>query len=217
MVDAVLFDLDGTLVDTAPDLAHALNQLRQMHGLIEMPFDLIRPYASHGTQGLLQIGFSIAPGHPAFAELRSEYLNLFQNNGNPYSQLFPGMMELLDELETRGIPWGIVTNKPGYLTAPLLESLGLDERAASVVSGDSCLHTKPHPEPLLTACREIGVLPSTCVYIGDAERDIIAAHACGMPALVAEYGYIGPNDEPLSWLADGFIQTPTALLEYLAY
>jgi Predicted phosphatases len=110
MVNAVLFDLDGTLVDTAPDLAHALNQQRQMHGLPEMPFELIRPYASHGTVGLLQVGFSISPEHPAFAELRSEYLSIFEENANPYSQLFPGMMELLDELEIRGIPWGVVTN-----------------------------------------------------------------------------------------------------------
>ena len=217
MVDAVLFDLDGTLVDTAPDLAYALNQQRLMHGLIEMPFELIRPYASHGTQGLLQIGFSIGPDHPAFADLRSEYLDLFQNNGNPYSQLFPGMMELLAELESRGIPWGIVTNKPAYLTRPLIAGLGLDDRAACIISGDSCVNPKPHPEPLLTACREIGVLPSTCVYIGDAERDIEAAHACGMPAIIAEYGYIGPHDQPLHWHADGFIKTPTALLDFLAY
>ncbi|ARU31217.1 phosphoglycolate phosphatase [Sulfuriferula sp. AH1] len=217
MVDAVLFDLDGTLVDTAPDLAHALNQQRQMHGLPEMPFELIRPYASHGTAGLLQAGFSISPDHPAFADLRTEYLNLFEENANPYSQLFPGMMELLDELETRGIPWGVVTNKPARLTTPLLDALGLLDRAASVVSGDSCVNSKPHPEPILTACREIGVLPSTCVYIGDAERDIEAAHACGMPAIIAEYGYIGPQDDPLSWHADAFIQTPTALLDFLGY
>lgn len=217
MVDAVLFDLDGTLVDTAPDLAHALNQQRQMHGLPEMPFELIRPYASHGTVGLLQVGFSITPDHPAFADLRSEYLSLFEENANPYSQLFPGMMELLDELETRGIPWGIVTNKPARLTTPLLDALGLIDRAASIISGDSCANAKPHPEPILTACREIGVLPSTCVYIGDAERDIEAAHACGMPAIIAEYGYIGPQDDPSSWHADGFIQHPTALLDFLGY
>ena len=217
MVDAVLFDLDGTLVDTAPDLAHALNQQRLMHGLPEMPFELIRPYASHGTVGLLQVGFSISTDHPAFADLRSEYLGIFEENANPYSQLFPGMMELLDELETRGIPWGIVTNKPAHLTTPLLDALGLLDRAASVISGDSCAYAKPHPEPILTACREIGVLPSTCVYIGDAERDIEAAHACGMPAIIAEYGYIGPQDDPASWHADGFIQAPTALLEFLGY
>ncbi|MHB1245370.1 MAG: phosphoglycolate phosphatase [Sulfuriferula sp.] len=217
MVNAVLFDLDGTLVDTAPDLGYALNQQRQMHGLPEMPLELIRPYASHGTVGLLQIGFAISPDHPAFQDLRAEYLELYEQNLNQFSALFPGMMELLDELEMRGLPWGIVTNKPARFTDPLLAQMGLDDRAASIISGDTCAHSKPHPEPLLAACREIGVLPATCVYIGDAERDIAAAHASGMPALVAEYGYIGPQDDPLEWGADGFIQSPTALLEYLGY
>lgn len=217
MVDAVLFDLDGTLVDTAPDLAHALNQQRQMHGLPEMPLELVRPYASHGTVGLLQIGFAISPDHPAFADLRAEYLALYEQNFTQFSTLFPGMMELLDELEMRGLPWGIVTNKPARFTGPLLEQMGLDERAATVISGDTCVHPKPHPEPLLAACREIGIAPTRCVYIGDAERDIEAAHACGMPALIAEYGYLGPQDNPLAWGADGFIQSPTALLDYLGY
>ncbi len=217
MVNAVLFDLDGTLVDTAPDLGYALNQQRQMHGLPEMPLELIRPYASHGTVGLLQIGFAISPDHPAFQDLRTEYLELYEQNLNLFSTLFPGMMELLDELEMRGLPWGIVTNKPARFTEPLLAQMGLDDRAATVISGDTCAHPKPHPEPMLAACREIGVLPATCVYIGDAERDVEAAHASGMPALVAEYGYIGPQDNPLEWGADGFIQSPTALLEYLGY
>lgn len=217
MVNAVLFDLDGTLVDTAPDLGYALNQQRQMHGLPEMPLELIRPYASHGTVGLLQIGFAISPEHPAFQDLRAEYLELYGQNLNQFSTLFPGMMELLDELEMRGLPWGVVTNKPARFTSPLLEQLGLDDRAATVISGDTCAHSKPHPDPLLAACREIGVLPATCVYIGDAERDVEAAHACGMPVLIAEYGYLGPHDNPLEWGADGFIQSPTALLEYLGY
>jgi Predicted phosphatases len=127
------------------------------------------------------------------------------------------MMELLDEIEMRGIPWGIVTNKPARFTEPLLSQLGLDDRAATVISGDTCAHPKPHPEPMLAACRKIGVLPATCVYIGDAERDIEAAHACGMPALIAEYGYIGPQDDPLTWGADGYIAHPTALLDFLGY
>ena len=217
MVDAVLFDLDGTLVDTAPDLALALNQQRQMHGLPEMPFELIRPYASHGSAGLLQIGFSITPDHPAFDELRCEYLQIFEDNGNPHSTLFEGMVELLDELETRAIPWGIVTNKPARFTNPLLAQLGLNYRAASIISGDSCTHTKPHPEPILTACRQMRVLPSTSVYVGDAERDIAAAHACGMPAILAEYGYIGAHDQPQDWHADAYIKYPTALLDFLGY
>jgi len=151
MVNAVLFDLDGTLVDTAPDLGYALNQQRQMHGLPEMPLELIRPYASHGTVGLLQIGFAISPDHPAFQDLRAEYLELYEQNLNLFSTLFPGMMELLDELEMRGLPWGIVTNKPARFTEPLLAQMGLDDRAATIISGDTCAHPKPHPEPMLAA------------------------------------------------------------------
>lgn len=215
MFDAVLFDLDGTLADTAPDLAAVLNQQRGMHGLPEMPFDLLRPYASHGTVGLLQIGFSITPDHAAFDDLRNEYLTLFEQHGNQYSGLFPGMMELLDELETRGILWGIVTNKPAWLTTPLLEQLGLEHRAACVISGDTCARNKPHPDPLLAACEKLGLLPDNCLYVGDAERDITAAHACGMRALIAEYGYIGPHDDPHSWFADGSILYPTDILQYL--
>ena len=215
MADAILFDLDGTLVDTAPDLIGVLNQQRQLHGLPELPFELVRPYASHGTAGLLQAGFAISPGHAAFDDLRTEYLDLFQTHDNQYSQLFPGMMELLEELEQRGIPWGIVTNKPGYLTLPLLDKLGLDNRAACVISGDSCARAKPWPDPLLVACHQLDLAPQDCIYIGDAERDIQAAHACGMPALLAEYGYIGPTDDIDSWEADGSLLTPTDLLEFL--
>lgn len=215
MIEAILFDLDGTLVDTAPDLAWVLNQQRQMHGLIEMPFDLIRPWASHGTAGLLQAGFAIEPDHPAYDELREEYLRMFSEHDNQYSTLFPGMMELLDELERRGIPWGIVTNKPGWLTAPLLDRLGLDTRAACIISGDSCERSKPHPDPLMLACAQLDLPADSCVYIGDAERDIQAAHACGMPAILAEYGYIGPHDDPENWEAEGVIAIPTDLLLYL--
>ena len=215
MIEAVLFDLDGTLVDTAPDLAWTLNQQRQMHGLPELPFEILRPYASHGTTGLLQAGFSISPTHAAFNDLRQEYLDLFQNHNNQYSALFPGMMEVLEELEYRGLPWGIVTNKPSWLTDPLLDQLGLDLRAACVISGDTCARNKPYPDSLIAACEHLHLLPADCVYIGDAERDIQAAHACGMPAIIAEYGYIGPHDDPFSWFAEGVITHPTELIQFL--
>ena len=215
MPEAILFDLDGTLVDTAPDLVWTLNQLRQMHGLPELPFELLRPYASHGTAGLLQAGFTIDTDHPAYSGLREEYLDLFRQQDNRFSALFPGMMEVLEELERRGIPWGVVTNKPAEFTRSLLDRLALDLRAACMVSGDSCARQKPWPDPLLIACHQLGLAPQDCVYIGDAERDIEAARACDMPALIAEYGYIGPHDDIVSWDADGSLLTPTDLFAYL--
>jgi 2-phosphoglycolate phosphatase len=212
---AVLFDLDGTLADTAPDLGHALNLQRERHGLPPLPQEIIRPYASHGTVGLFDIGFGLTPQDARFAPMREEYLALYTANLCLHTTLFPGMAELLDELEGKGIAWGVVTNKPARFTNPLLELLGLTQRAASIVSGDTCPHPKPHPEPLLCAAREIGVAPQSCLYVGDAERDIEAARAAGMPALVAAYGYLGENDKPETWRALSIIDTPAEIMRYL--
>jgi phosphoglycolate phosphatase len=212
---AVLFDLDGTLADTAPDLGHALNLQRERHGLPPLPQEIIRPYASHGTVGLFDIGFGLTPQDARFAHMREEYLALYTANLCLHATLFPGMAELLDELEDKGIAWGVVTNKPARFTNPLLELLGLTQRAASIVSGDTCPHPKPHPEPLLCAAREIGVAPQSCLYVGDAERDIEAARAAGMPALVAAYGYLGENDKPETWRALSIIDSPAEIMRYL--
>jgi 2-phosphoglycolate phosphatase len=212
---AVLFDLDGTLADTAPDLGHALNLQRERHGLQPLPQEIIRPYASHGTVGLFDIGFGLTPQDARFAPMREEYLALYTANLCLHTTLFPGMAELLDELEGKGIAWGVVTNKPARFTNPLLELLGLTQRAASIVSGDTCPHPKPHPEPLLCAAREIGVAPQSCLYVGDAERDIEAARAAGMPALVAAYGYLGENDKPETWRALSIIGSPAEIMRYL--
>jgi phosphoglycolate phosphatase len=212
---AVLFDLDGTLADTAPDLGHALNLQRERHGLPPLPQDIIRPYASHGTVGLFDIGFGLTPQDERFAPMREEYLALYTANLCLHTTLFPGMAELLAALEARNIAWGVVTNKPARFTEPLLELLGLTQRAASIISGDTCAHPKPHPEPLLRAAREAGADPASCLYVGDAERDIEAAHAAGMPALIAAYGYLGANDRPETWRADGTIQHPSEILRYL--
>ncbi len=214
-MQAVLFDLDGTLADTAPDLGHALNLQRERHGLPPLPQDIIRPYASHGTVGLFDIGFGLTPQDARFAPMREEYLALYTANLCLHTTLFPGMAELLDELEGKGIAWGVVTNKPARFTNPLLEQLGLIGRAASVVSGDTCSHPKPHPEPLLCAAREIGVAPQSCLYVGDAERDIEAARAAGMFALIAGYGYLGAADRPETWGADGRIDDPLGILAFL--
>jgi phosphoglycolate phosphatase len=215
-MQAVLFDLDGTLADTAPDLGHALNLQRERHGLPPLPQEIIRPYASHGTVGLFDIGFGLTPQDERFAPMREEYLALYTANLCLHTTLFPGMAELLAALEARNIAWGVVTNKPARFTNPLLELLGLSKRAASIISGDTCTHPKPHPEPLLRAAREIGVAPQSCLYVGDAERDIEAARAAGMAALIADYGYLGVEDRPETWGADGRIATPLGILAFLA-
>jgi len=212
---AVLFDLDGTLADTAPDLGYALNLQRERHGLPPLPQETIRPYASHGTVGLFDIGFGLTPQDERFAPMREEYLALYTANLCLHTTLFPGMAELLAELEARNISWGVVTNKPARFTEPLMELLGLTRRAASIISGDTCAQPKPHPEPLLRAARESGADPVNCLYIGDAQRDIDAAHAANMFSLIAAYGYLGADDKPETWGADASIQHPSEILRYL--
>lgn len=214
-VRAVLFDLDGTLVDTAPDLIFTLNEMRRRRGLAGMGYGPLRAQASHGTQGLLSLGFGIGHNQPEFHDLRAEFLDIYTAHLTTRSNLFPEMAQVLDGLESRGIRWAVVTNKPAFLTEPLLEKLGLLARAASVVSGDTCAHPKPHPAPLLHACAEMGVEPGACLYVGDAARDVEAATAAGIPTLVALYGYLGEGDRPQEWGAVGFIRSPLGLMDWL--
>ena len=214
-LDAVLFDLDGTLVDTAPDLGNALNVMRRRRVLSDIPAQTYRPQASHGTQGLLRLGFDVEPQHPDFASLRQEFLDYYADNLTTNSPLFDGMDEVLAAFEACGIKWGVVTNKPAVYTHPLLDHLGLLDRAACVVSGDTCAQAKPHPAPVLHACAVAGVAAAQCLYVGDAQRDVQAANAAGMPALVALYGYLGADDQPASWGAQGSIRTPIELLRWL--
>lgn len=215
MVEAVFFDLDGTLADTAPDLGYALNLLREQRGLPQLAPETIRPYASHGARGLLEIGLGLTPAAPDFGAARLEFLAYYERHLCHHTHLFSGIAELLDGLEQRGIAWGVVTNKPARYTEPLMESFGLARRAACIVSGDTCANPKPHPEPLLHAARQAGRKPAKCLYVGDAERDIEAARAAGMPSLVASYGYIGESDRPHEWQADAIIDTPLGVLDYL--
>ena len=214
-IRAVLFDLDGTLADTALDLGFALNQQRRLHGLTALPQEMIRPLASHGARGLLKLGFDVTPESPNFSALRAEYLDLYAQHICDHTLLFSGIPELLQELEARGLRWGVVTNKPARFTLPLMQALKLDQRAACIVSGDTTANTKPHPEPLLTASAQVRVAPAACLYVGDAERDIEAALAAGMPALIANYGYIAAEDRPDTWGAHGRIDTPHDVLDYL--
>jgi len=212
---AILFDLDGTLADTAPDLGRALNLQRGRHGLPPLADDVIRPYASHGSRGLLGIGFDLKPEDAAFAAMRDEYLALYDEVFCERPALFEGMAEVLSAIERMDMPWGVVTNKPRRFTLPLMQALGLSGRTASIVSGDDCERPKPHPDTLLLASRQTGVEPSFCWYVGDAERDIIAGRAAGMHTLVATYGYLGEDDQPETWNAQGMIATPRELLSLL--
>ena len=214
-IRAVLFDLDGTLADTALDLGFALNQQRRLHGLAPLPQEMIRPQASHGARGLLKLGFDVTPESPHFSALRSEFLALYAQHICDHTVLFPGIPELLQALETRGIPWGVVTNKPARFTLPLLQALKLAQRAACIISGDTTANAKPHPEPLLTAAAQVRVAPAACLYVGDAERDVESAVAAGMQALIANYGYIAAEDHPETWGAHGTIDQPMDVLNYL--
>jgi len=213
----VLFDLDGTLLDTAPDLAAALNATLQLNGRDALPFEYIRPVVSHGGRALIELGFGIDPQNPGFEPLRKQLLDLYEANIATHTSLFPGMAEVLEELERRGIRWGVVTNKPGWLTEPLLDALGLSSRASCVVSGDTLEERKPHPAPLLHACTLAGSQPADTMYVGDAERDIEAGRNAGMRTLVALFGYLMEHDRPEDWGADALIKQPADILEHLGH
>jgi N-acetyl-D-muramate 6-phosphate phosphatase len=214
-MQAVLFDFDGTLVDTAPDLGYALNLQRERHGLPFLPEEAIRPYASHGSRGLLEIGFGLLPTDASFEDMRTEYLGLYTQVMTRQPVLFDGMAETLHAIEQRGLRWGIVTNKPRRFTMPMVTYMGLDIRAAAVISGDDAPQPKPSPQTLLLACERMKIDPQTVIYVGDAERDVQAGNAAGMKTLVALFGYLSANDKPKEWGAFDCIQQPKDLLAYL--
>lgn len=211
---AVLFDLDGTLLDTAPDMVGALNALRLEHGRPALPYEDVRILVSHGGGRLVKLGFPDADA-ATFEHLLRRFLDGYRANLSVHTRLFDGMAAVLDELTRRGMPLGIVTNKPAWLTDPLLEQLGLARRFACVVSGDTVSARKPDAMPMLHAAKVADVRPEQCLYVGDAERDVAAAHAAGMPALVATYGYLEPGENWRAWGGDGFIERPAQLLEWL--
>jgi phosphoglycolate phosphatase len=211
---AVLFDLDGTLLDTAPDLIRATNQVRIEQGRDPLPYELVRTQVSHGSSGLIRLGFPDLSGEPQ-EKLRLRLLDLYSEQLVVGTRLFDGCQAVLDTLAARGLAWGIVTNKPGFLTTPLLATLGLDRVAGCVVSGDTLPERKPHPAPLLLAASQLALPPQQCLYVGDAERDVQASRSAGMPVLVARYGYLGPDDDPESWRPDGHIDTPTQIIDWL--
>jgi phosphoglycolate phosphatase len=215
MIKAVLFDLDGTLADTAHDLGYALNRQRIARGLSALPIALIRTEASAGARGLLGLGFSIKPGDSGYDAMRAEFLDFYAEHLCRETSLFPGIAELLDQLDDRQLPWGIVTNKPARFTIPLMQELGLSQRAACIVSGGDTTHSKPHPEPLLTASSAMAISPDECIYLGDDIRDVQASLAAGMEPVIARYGYLGSASPPESWGARYLIDQPQELLGYL--
>ena len=213
---AVLFDFDGTLADTAADLGAALNRMRVDRGLPEMTIEALRRYASSGARGLLKIGFGLAPDDAQYEAMREEFLANYSAAICVHTRLFDGMAELLDTLESRGMPWGIVTNKSMRLTTPLVDRLGLARRARCVVGGDSTPHLKPHPASLLLAAGLLALEPRECCYLGDDLRDIQAAKAAGMFSVAVEYGYHGAdNGEPAEWQASAVIGTPLDLMAHI--
>ncbi|ASK26823.1 HAD family hydrolase [Neisseria chenwenguii] len=215
MTQAVLFDLDGTLADTALDLGGALNTLLRRRGLPEKSMDDIRPYASHGANGLLKIGAGITPDHPDHAAWRKEYLEEYGRCYADRTVLFDGVNGLIAELVRRGLKWGIITNKPAAFTDQLVPKLGFAAAPDVVVSGDTCGEAKPGVKPMFYACGQIGVAPERCIYLGDAERDMLAAKNAGMKAVLADWGYIAAEDDTESWLQDARIAAPTDLLDLL--
>lgn len=212
---AVLFDLDGTLADTAPDMARALNAIRAARDLPPLPVSAVRPHVSRGARGMIAIGFELTPEDVEFPELRDAFLNHYEHHVFIDTRLFDGMEALLQSLERGGTEWGVVTNKAKRFALPLLAAMKLDQRAGCIVCGDTTPHTKPHPEPLLHACRELNIAPTAALYVGDDERDIQAARAASMRVLAARYGYIGTGSPPEAWQADGIIDSAEEVLAYL--
>ena len=214
-IRTVLFDLDGTLLDTAPDMAAALNAILTEEGFPQLPFEHIRNHVSHGSNALVELGFGKEQTEEDFLRRRQRFLDVYNENLHLDTELFPGMASLLAYIERHQMTWGVVTNKPAFLTDPLMASLGLSERAACIVSGDTTDERKPHPKPMLHACELAGSRAEECVYVGDASRDIEAGRRAGMPTLIAMYGYIDEFQKPEEWGAEGMVNEPREIVDWL--
>lgn len=214
-VDAVLFDLDGTLADTAGDLAGALNLLRADRGLAPLPVETLRPHASSGARGLLGAGLGLAPQDDGYVEARDAFLVHYASCLADTTRLFDGVEEMLRAIEARGLAWGIVTNKAERYTGPVVLALGLAHRAGTIVSGDTTPHPKPHPAPLLHAAAALKLVPQRCAYVGDDRRDIDAGNGAGMPTLVANWGYLGNGEPASAWPACAWLDRPSDLSAFL--
>jgi phosphoglycolate phosphatase len=211
----VLFDLDGTLIDSAPDLAGAANDLRGEHGLEPLPLETLRPMVGAGARGMLGLAFDVAPGHSRFDELRTRFLERYESRMLVLTKVFDELGPVLARLDQAGLRWGIVTNKAMRFAGPITAGLQLDQRAAVVIGGDSTPFAKPHPEPLLEAARRVGVDPRHCAYVGDDLRDMVAGRAAGMTTAAAAWGYLGQGEPIENWGADIVLREPAALLNWL--
>lgn len=210
---AILFDLDGTLVDSAPDLAGAANDMRLARGLDALPLSKLRPLVGSGARGMVGRALDVAPGDPTFEVVRDEFLERYAARMTAQTALFEGIAPVLDALDRAGMPWAIVTNKATRFGEPLVHALGLGSRAATLVCGDTTAHSKPHPAPLLEAARRLGVSPAGCVYVGDDRRDVVAGRAAGMETVAVAWGYLGEEDPIEAWSADHVLQIPAELLK----
>jgi 2-phosphoglycolate phosphatase len=214
-IRAVLFDLDGTLIDSAPDLGVAADMMRTARGLPSLPLERYRPMAGAGARGMLGIAFGITPEHPDYAALREEFFVNYENCMTERTYVFQGIDELIAQLLCQGLAWGVVTNKSMRFTQPLTQRMSLFATASAVVAGDSTPHSKPHPAPLLEAARQLRLAPARCIYVGDDERDVAAGLAAGMGTVAATYGYLGSNADTQLWGADAHIHSPLELLPLL--
>ena len=215
-IELVLFDLDGTLIDSAPDLAGAGNDMREARGQGRLPYERFRPMVGSGARGMVGIAFGIGPESPEFAALRDEFLQRYEARMTRDTGVFPHMLPLHDGLDAKRVRWGIVTNKAMRFAEPLVRALDLHERAAVLIGGDSTPHAKPHPAPLLEAAARAGVAPARCAYVGDDLRDVQAGRAAGMRTVAVTWGYLG-NGEPVeAWGADHVVDSAAALLNALA-
>jgi 2-phosphoglycolate phosphatase len=215
MISSVFFDLDGTLADTAPDLAAALNQILQERNKPAISLETIRPSVSLGGNAMIKLAFAIEEDDPEFEDLKQRFLEIYHERLHQDTHVFPGINNVLNYLEEQNLIWGVVTNKPEWLTNPVMEQLNLAQRAACIVSGDTTEYSKPHPGPMLHACEMAHCDPETSLYIGDALRDIEAGRAAGMKTLTADYGYIANDENPEDWNADGSIASAEEIIDWI--
>jgi len=215
-IRAVLFDLDGTLIDSAPDLGAAADKMRTDRGMSSLPYELYRPHAGAGARGMLKVAFDITPEHSNFMAMREEFFANYEVAMTDRTYVFDGVDDLIGHLQLRQMPWGVVTNKMARFTDPLTAAMSLFASAHAIVSGDTTPHSKPHPEPLFEAARRLGLPPEVCLYVGDDERDIVAGRAAGMLTVAATYGYLGEKSNVSAWGADLSVDSPNKLLQLLA-
>lgn len=214
-IEAVLFDLDGTLIDSAPDLGAAVDRMRTRRGMPSLPLERYRPMAGAGARGMLGIAFGVAPEHPDFEALREEFFVSYESAMTERTRVFEGISELIVRLRQQGRAWGVVTNKSARFTLPLTRQMPLFASSGALVCGDTTPYSKPHPAPLVEAARQLNLAPARCVYVGDDQRDMVAGRAAGMGTVAATYGYLGGNNDVADWGADAHIGNPLELMALL--